>query len=69
MIYLIALSKENQEKRVAGVTWQELPCAPLYLNRPTVAPGETPARLPGARSPKELLWCSGTQLQRDADFC
>ena len=48
MSYLIALRKENQEKRVAGVTWQELPCAPLYLNRPTVAPGETPAPVAGS---------------------
>lgn len=69
MNYLIALRKENQEKRVVGIMWQELPCAPFYLNRPTVAPGETPAWLLGARWPKELLWSSGAQLQRDADFC
>ena len=49
--------------------WQELPCAPLYLNRPTATPGETPAQLLEACWRKELLWCAGAQLQRDADFC
>lgn len=49
--------------------WQELPCAPLYLNRPTATPGETPAQSPVACWRKELLWCAEAQLQRDADFC